>query len=119
MTAGILSRDFLGERIMSFKKSEAVIRNGKMYTLRVFRHPMGWPSPTKWIGFRDGQKFGYFKTKAAFLRAVEDDQYAKPQDFALPAIIAEGISTVEGTRMLRSLLNRLDDRSEEADFQEG
>ena len=98
----------------NLSKGKMLLIRGRTYVLKPFHHPRGWSSPTKYVSYRDNQKWRYFNSVSQFEREARADGRPEPPDFALASIEAEAISTVQGERILRQLVKACDERSEKS-----
>src|ERR1700694_4046931 len=94
----------------TFMKTYALMHGGRIYTLLPCKHMPGF----KWIGFCDGQRCGFFKTKRDFERVVEDeaDTMGPLGPHASATFEAETWSNYDGNKILKAI-------SEKAKEQEG
>lgn len=89
------------------KQCYALMNHGRIYTLQPYRDPFGKRTEFKWVGFCDGDRCGFFKTKADFERFVEYQPAPSPLGpHAEATFRAEARSTFEGTQALNMLRDR-------------
>lgn len=88
-------------------KIEALSRGGHVYTITPYRGDKIPGARWKYIGFKDGQRWGAFVSKKEWQQAVEleSDFVACPAltDQYVKALHAEMLSTWEGARLLKEL----------------
>lgn len=83
-------------------KVYALMKGGRIYTLRPL--PSGSVTGFKWMGFCDGNRCGFFKTKKDFEQFVASEPEAGPLGPHADATFkAEAWSTYDGAKLLRQL----------------
>lgn len=92
---------------MSFIKTVALMRGGRIYTLSAWKDldfisGSVRKSPFRWQGFCDGDRCGLFRSKSDFESFVHSEPDFPPQGpHAEATALAEHYSNYEGNRLLR------------------
>jgi len=93
------------------RKTYALAKGGHVYTV-VQHHPEAWEGPRapRYIGFKDGNRWGAFRSKKEFEQAVDMEpdflQLDKQAitDQMMWAMVEERLSTWRGNQMAEELL---------------